>query len=105
MREQQYTNNPDGIVYEKIELLTVDHNIAVIDRDLLQSLLEYSTSNPTGAYLNKMWKRLNFKTGGWLICGFVDHPTNPSLLRIRVLHAALPETIGLTAEGVLWFVT
>lgn len=105
MREQQYTNHPNGIVYEKIELSTVDHNVAIIDRERLQLLLEYSTSNPTGAYLNKMWKRLDFETGGWLICEFVNHPTDPSLLRINVRRAALPETIGLVAEGVLWFIT
>lgn len=44
MREQQYTNGPDGIVYEKIELPVVDHDVVVIDRERLQSLLEYSTS-------------------------------------------------------------
>jgi hypothetical protein len=103
MREQQYTSGPNGIVYEMIELETIG-DVAIIDRDRLQSLLEYSTSNPTGAYPNKMWKRLDFETGGWLICEFVDHPTNPDLLRTRVRRAALPETVALVAEGVLWFV-
>lgn len=104
MREQQYTSGPDGIVYEKIELPDVDRDIAIIDRERLQSLLEYSTSNPTGAYPNKMWKRLDFAAGGWLICEYIDHPTDLGWLQIRVRRAALPETIGLVAEGVLWFI-
>lgn len=92
----------NGIVYEKIELPTLG-DIAIIERDRLQSLLEYSTSNPTGAFPNKMWKRLDFETGGWLVCEFIDHPTNPMLLQMFVRRAALPETIGLIAEGVLWW--
>lgn len=100
MREQQYTNGPDGIVYEK-----VDHSIVVIDRERLQSLLEYSTSNPTGAYPNKMWKRLDFSNGCWLICEYVGCSTDPDKLRVCVRRAVLPETIALIAEGVLWFIT
>lgn len=105
MREQRYTSDPDGIVYEKIKLPIVDHSVAIIDGALLESLLEYSTSNPTGAYPNKMWKRLDFKTGSWLVCEYIDHPTDPNLLRTRVRRTALPETVGLVAEGVLWFIT
>lgn len=101
--EQRYTSGPGGIVYEKIELPTVDHNVAIIDREHLQSLLEYSTSNPTGAYLNKMWKRLDFETGGWLICEYVERYAGSDQLQIIVRRAASPATVGLVAEGVLWW--
>lgn len=101
--EQRYINGPDGIVYEKIKLPTINHNIAVIDRDRLQSLLEYSTSNPTGAYPNKMWKRIDFETGGWLICEYVERYAGSDRLQIIVRRAALPETVGLIAEGILWW--
>lgn len=103
MREQQYFNGPDGIVYERIELEEASRDVVVVDAARLRSLLEYSTTNPTGAYPNKMWKRLDFQFGGWLICEYVDHPTNPDLLSTRVRRAASPETLGLIAEGVLWW--
>ncbi len=113
MRKQGYTNRSDGIVYEKIELPTLG-DVAVINRDQLQSLLDEECTSPTGEpYPTKftvkmfkfplMWKCLDFETGGWLICEFVDHPTNPDLLRAHVRRAALPETIGLVAEGILWW--
>jgi len=103
MMEQRYARDPDGtLVYEKIELPTFGA-VAVIRTAQLASLLEYSTSNPTGAYPNKMWKRLDFETGGWLVCEYVDHPTDPNLLRTLVRRAASPETMGLVAEGVLWW--
>jgi hypothetical protein len=95
VREQRYTSSPNGIVYEKIELPTLGV-VAVIDDALLESLLEYSTSNPTGAYPNKMWKRRDVEN-------YVEHPTRPDLLSIRVPRAASPETVGLVAEGVLWW--
>lgn len=104
MREQQYTNGPDGIVYEKIELLVVDHVVAIIDDALLESLLEYSTSNPTGAYPNKMWKRRDCENEGWRVCEYVKHPTKPDVLQIHVRRAASPATMALVAEGVLWFI-
>jgi hypothetical protein len=103
MMEQRYTSGPDGIVYEKIELPTVDHSVAVIDDAQLESLLEYSTSNPTGAYPNKMWKRMG-SAGNWFVCEYVEHPADPGRLRIRRRRAASPETVGLVAEGLLWFI-
>lgn len=103
MREQRYEKGPDGVyVYEKIELKTIGA-VAVISDDRLESLLEYSTSNPTGAYLNKMWKRRDFENDGWRICEYVEHTVRPDLLRVRVRRAASPETIGLVAQGVLWW--
>ncbi len=104
MMEQRYDKAPDGTyVYQKIELPTVDCDIAVIENEQLSWLLEYSASSPTGAYPNKMWKRLDFQLGGWLICEYVDHPTNPNLLRTYVRRAATPQTMALVAQGVLWW--
>lgn len=104
MTEQRYERGPDGtFVYQKIELPTVGHGVAVIENQQLAWLLEYSTSNPTGAYPNKMWKRLDFEFGGWLVCEYVEHPTDPTLLRTYVRRAVTPETMALVAEGVLWW--
>lgn len=101
--EQRYERGPDGVYgYEKIELQTFGI-VAVIDDARLESLLEYSTSNPTGAYVNKMWKRRDFQYGGWFVCEYIDHPTNPRLLRTYVRRAAPVTTMGLVAEGVLWW--
>lgn len=103
MIEQQYTNGQNGIVYEKIELPDLDRDIAVIDDDRLAALFEYSTSNPTGVYLHKMWKRMG-SAGSWFVCEYVEHPTNPDKLRIHRRRAVSPETLGLIVEGVLWFI-
>lgn len=102
MREQQYTSTPDGIVYEKIELPTLGA-VAVIDDARLESLLEYSTSNPTGAYPNKMWKRRDVENEGWRVCEYVERHAGSNRLQIIVRRAASPATVGLVAEGVLWW--
>lgn len=104
MIEQRYSRASDGtFIYRKIELPTFGQ-VAVVENERLSWLLEYSTSNPTGAYPNKMWKRKDFEFGGWFVCEYVDHPTDPNLLRTYVRRAATPEVMGLVAEGVLWFI-
>lgn len=104
MTEQRYEIDAQGyVVYEKIELPRIG-DVVVIDGPRIESLLEYSTSNPTGAYPNKMWKRRNPDTGGWLVCEYVENPTNHMLLDTRVSWAVSPLLIGEIAEGVLWWI-
>lgn len=63
------------------------HKVEKIKRKVFESLLEYSTSNPTGTFVGKVWKRdLNvFRKNGpdpdWRICEYVDHP-DPKLIGI-----------------------
>ena len=55
-----------------------------ISRKAFDGLPEYSLSSPTGAVAGKVWKH-NLCFGAdqpfWLICEYVNHPTNPELLR------------------------
>ena len=106
MREQSYRRTPDGSYeYEKIMLPTIAGaegrvDIAVIDDERLMSLPEYSLTNPTGVFVNKMWRR---GPPPWHVCEYVPHPTRPDLCRTTFRLAASPEAIGLAAEGILWF--
>jgi hypothetical protein len=101
--EQRYSRIGDAVVYEKIELPTIG-SVAVIDDARLAELLEYSSSNPTGVFDNKMWRRaVRGEPGAWWICEFRPHPTRPDACQTIVRRAASPETVGLVAEGILWW--
>lgn len=59
-----------------------------ITQKALNSLPEYSLSNPTGAFPGKVWKRaLNPYEAEdkriWVICEYVKHPTDIKLLRVE----------------------
>jgi hypothetical protein len=81
-------------------------------------LPEYSSSTPTGVYVNKMWRcdgrpRLRSSVNWqlvdesqppiWLVFEYAPHPTNQNLCRIVKRVAASPETMAAIAEGVLWW--
>lgn len=50
--------------------IAVYDDIAIMDRDTLEGLPEYSMSIPTGTYEGKMWKRMDRK--GWTLCWYKD---------------------------------
>lgn len=101
--EQRYAKTGDVYVYEKIELPTVG-TVTVIGDSALMALPEYSLSNPTGVFDNKMWRRANRKEPGtWWICEYVPHPARPGWCQIAVRRAASPTVVGLVAVGVFWW--
>jgi hypothetical protein len=72
-----------------------------ISRKAFDSLPEYSMSNPTGAFPGNVWKRdLNWHRHhgadpNWIICEFVDHPTDKTLLRIEYRRPVVADAEGL----------
>jgi hypothetical protein len=58
-----------------------------ISQKALDSLPEYSISIPTYAAPGKVWKQdLRWGRGKpplWVICEFVDHPTDPAMLKVQ----------------------
>lgn len=109
--EQKYAKVGDTYVYEKVELPTV-RSVAVIEDAALMELPEYSCTNPTGVFDNKLWRRAwHARTRGgrrseidhWLVCEYVQHPTEPGMCQTLVRRAASPEMVALAADGVFWW--
>ena len=91
----KYWEQPDR------SLIRIVGESARMSKDTLAELLEYSSTNPTGAYEGKMWKRRRYRPGkefvdpvtkkpnghfevvadGWLLCwyGFSDDPDMVSI--------------------------
>lgn len=100
---QRYAKSGDTYVYEKIELPTVG-GVAVIDDAALEELLEYSSSIPTGVFVNKVWRHaIRAEPGAWWICEYVPHPNEPDMCLIVSRRAASPAVVALAAEGVFWW--
>lgn len=51
-----------------------DNTIAQITWYDFDKLKEYSTSQPSGVYIGKMWKG-RYDTGKWYLCWYGPHPT------------------------------
>lgn len=102
--DQQYDIVPNGtIIYRKIELPTIG-SVAVIGDAALAELFEYSSSNPSGVFDNKMWRRANREEPGvWWVCEYVPHPTKPEMCQTVIRRAASPTIVGLVAYGVFWW--
>jgi hypothetical protein len=68
---------------EWYDKLTPDY----VSQKALDNLPEYSLSLPTGAVAGTVWKRdIRWGRPGsplWVICEYVDHPTDPNLLKVE----------------------
>jgi hypothetical protein len=51
-----------------------DNTTAQISQDNFDKLMNYSTSQPTGVYIGKMWKG-QYELGGWYLAWYGPHPT------------------------------
>lgn len=66
-----------------------------IKQSTLDSLPEYSLSQPTGAWPGKVWKRnVRWGQGGppeWVICEYVESPGDPNMLRTEYRQPEIVE--------------
>lgn len=69
--------NPLGKYWKqpKVENIKFAFGCAWVSKNDYDLLPEYSTSNPTGAYEGKMWKRISGKQA--YLCFFVNDPADP----------------------------
>lgn len=68
------------------DLIAIDKTHAVMELEEFDRLSEYSTTNPSGVYVGKMWKRWTAK--GWYLCwygrGVFDDSCSNNLREILV---------------------
>ena len=53
-----------------VKNILISESSAIVTKQDLEALSEYSCSDPTGVYEGKTWKRRDRESGGWLLCWF-----------------------------------
>lgn len=56
------------------DLISLQDDVATMDKNVFGALAEYSTSYPSGVYVGKMWKRRSNEPGVWYLCWYGEHP-------------------------------
>jgi len=66
--------HPLGTAWKQTDTnkILLDDECAIMDQATLRGLKEYSTSQPSGVYPGKMWKRK--WQNKWWLCWYGDHP-------------------------------